>query len=242
MQIQDARFRRLVRWRRWLVLAGALLFGALMVVEEEATIAVMVAAEEAAAVLLFLLFVFILGLSIAIRQAKRTALGIEPKMSLVTTIVVAVAILGIDAIWLGLGVLSLLVVGVAIIWGAVALVVFRKDRKLRLFTLKRTAILLLTGLAGTIFMSLQMDIGNGRAEAIVAAVNQYHAKNGKYPDQLKELVPAFLPSVPRARISWVASEFAYRAIDESHVLSYLQMPPNVVRSYTFETQTWSLYE
>ena len=67
-----------------------------------------------------------------------------------------------------------------------------------------------------------------RAELIIAAAENYKASNGQYPNSMSELVPRFIPEIPKtARIDG----FHYYAGRTDHRLSYMYFPPGVVKQY-----------
>lgn len=47
--------------------------------------------------------------------------------------------------------------------------------------------------------ALQWKIAETNADRIIKACEQFHVANGRYPKTLDELVPQYLPSVPRAK-------------------------------------------
>jgi len=78
-----------------------------------------------------------------------------------------------------------------------------------------------------------------RAEAVVAAANAFHTAQSRYPHTLEELVPRYLPDVPRAKYTWISGRFRYVYDDGGGQLSYMAVPPFGRRIYNFKTQRWS---
>jgi len=92
-------------------------------------------------------------------------------------------------------------------------------------------------------MPINKRVSQERAERIIAAVENYKAANGKYPDRLDQLVPQFMAEIPaKARITFGDIGFRYYAGSdpESHTLLYVVMPPFGRRTYNFETKTWGV--
>lgn len=94
-------------------------------------------------------------------------------------------------------------------------------------------------------------VAEERAERIIAAVDNYKAANGKYPDRLDQLAPQFIAEIPaKARVTLTDSGFRYyagsydagSAVKESHTLMYVAMPPFGRRTYHFETKTWGFID
>ncbi|MCX7168106.1 MAG: hypothetical protein NTV11_17775 [Rhodocyclales bacterium] len=89
---------------------------------------------------------------------------------------------------------------------------------------------------------INRQIAEERAERIIAAVENYKAANGRYPDRLDQLVPQFIAVIPaKARATFTDSGFRYFA-GESHTLMYVAMPPFGRRTYNFETKSWGFMD
>ena len=86
--------------------------------------------------------------------------------------------------------------------------------------------------------SLQYKIGKANAPRIIAACEQFHSANGRYPKTLNELVPQYLPSIPRAKYCLMLGEFMYWNFDEEPMLVWYVVPPYGRKTYTFNDQRW----
>jgi hypothetical protein len=128
--------------------------------------------------------------------------------------------------------------GICPIWFLVSLVKAIKKRPGWVIGLSRIVIpvLALTIVAGN--AALQSKIANANAERIIAACEQFRAATGKYPDQLDELVPKYLNSIPRARYALMFSDFRYRNLDGNHQLLWDERPPFGRRIYDLEHRKW----
>jgi hypothetical protein len=112
----------------------------------------------------------------------------------------------------------------------------RKDRLIR-FSLYLTAVGVVLSL-----IPINRQIAQDRAERIIAAVENYKAAEGRYPDRLDQLVPKFMAEVPaKARVAFTDSGFRYLAGD-GPMLMYVAMPPFGRRIYTFETRSWGFID
>ncbi len=61
---------------------------------------------------------------------------------------------------------------------------------------------------------------------IIAAVHRYRNERGRYPDALDELVPRYLPSVPRARLfPSMFARFEYGRYGDDANLTWTLYPP-----------------
>jgi|SRR5579883_3522639 len=99
--------------------------------------------------------------------------------------------------------------------------------------------------------------GNNRlaqrhAQTVVAACIAFKQANGRYPSQLRELVPKFLAEIPRAKINvsliWMNSDFfqfryryrpASKAVaTDGATLEWTVAPPFLRHFYIFEEARW----
>ncbi|HEX7379717.1 MAG TPA: hypothetical protein VF278_21515 [Pirellulales bacterium] len=84
---------------------------------------------------------------------------------------------------------------------------------------------------------VQKTIAVGNAALLIEACEQYRANNGSYPKHLKDLVPRYLRSVPRAKYCCLWGEFAYFASNRPLLLWY-DLPPFGRWVYNFEKRRW----
>jgi hypothetical protein len=85
--------------------------------------------------------------------------------------------------------------------------------------------------------AFQWRIANANGARIIAACEEFHAANGKYPKTLDELVPRYLPSIPRAKYCLKYGEFLY--FDKKPMLMWYAVPPFGTEVYNFEKKRWS---
>lgn len=88
--------------------------------------------------------------------------------------------------------------------------------------------------------AVQIRVAEANAPRVVAACEEYHAANGSFPKTLDELVPQYMPSVPRAKYGlgpW--SQFVYFYNQGKPMLVWYVVPPYYRRIYDFETRRWS---
>lgn len=89
-------------------------------------------------------------------------------------------------------------------------------------------------------LRLNDRIARSRAETVIAAVGAFQAKAGHYPDRLEELVPAYLPAVPPAKIAFAFAQFTYlKPPGEAPLLFYFGVPPFGRPTYSFAEARWS---
>ena len=82
--------------------------------------------------------------------------------------------------------------------------------------------------------TLQHQIAMKNAGKVVAACEEFHADKGRYPETLNELVPQYMPSVPRAKYCTGLGEFWYVSSGEYPTLFWYEIPLHGRRIYNFE--------
>ena len=101
----------------------------------------------------------------------------------------------------------------------------------------RLLIPIVTGLAILANAFLQRRLATTNAAALVEACERYHDAHGGYPARLADLVPAFMPAIPRAKACLLHGEFRYSA-PPAATLSWLDTPPFGRRVYRFDIGQW----
>jgi hypothetical protein len=97
-------------------------------------------------------------------------------------------------------------------------------------------------LAVTAFAAMQFHLATAQHHAadVIAACQAYQVRHGMLPATLQQLVPEFLPAVPRAKYTLAYGEFTYWASSEKdHTLMYVALPPFGRRLYHFEQGVWT---
>ena len=87
---------------------------------------------------------------------------------------------------------------------------------------------------------LQSHIAERHAIQIGDACLAYRSKYHHYPQKLDELVPEFLPSVPRAKFG-IFGQFLYAPPQTEHgepMLMYAEIPPFGRTFYHMESRDW----
>jgi hypothetical protein len=86
---------------------------------------------------------------------------------------------------------------------------------------------------------VQLGVAEANARRVVAACMAYHTANGDFPKTLDELVPQYLPSVPRAKYCLGPPGHFYYHNFGSPKLYWQVVPPFDRKIYNFDTQRWS---
>jgi hypothetical protein len=141
-------------------------------------------------------------------------------------------------------------VGVGLIgmgYGMVLVVVFTiltiAQRQRRSERFRIAVIYTLMFVATMALLLSNIRLAQHRADPVISAVNRYHSEHGHYPKTLDELVPAYLPSVPRAGFTLLSRDFRYYPFhnDERPQLCFAAMFHGLF-AYDFYTGSWRTNE
>ena len=115
------------------------------------------------------------------------------------------------------------------------------ERRGRRAMLHAAAIVVLITLAtvGIASVHLQARLAQSRGERIVLAVKEYRGREGHYPTSLDALVPAYLPSIPRARYTLAFGEYHYFVTSNGEAtLGFTTNAPFGRMYYSFARNEW----
>lgn len=95
----------------------------------------------------------------------------------------------------------------------------------------------LTAAVASAVISIDLPRARENQARVIAAVHAYHEAYGRYPDDLAQLVPTFLPAVPSARVfPLMFARFSYYADRGDAVLSWTLIPPFGRPTYRFNSR------
>jgi hypothetical protein len=148
----------------------------------------------------------------------------------------------LDLGYAGQGLISILVavcglalLAVGALWSAVKGQAPRARRRAL-----RASLYLGLGLAAYGAASFHRVTVETRAARVIDACRAFEARRGTLPNRLDDLVPEFLPAVPRAKFTLAYGGFTYSKLEEHrHTLMYVTLPPFGRRVYHFEGARWS---
>jgi hypothetical protein len=86
--------------------------------------------------------------------------------------------------------------------------------------------------------AVQYSIARVNATRVVTACEEFRLAKGMYPDTLDELVPQYMPAVPRAKYCLMFGAFLYWSADGTALLTWYAVPPFGRWSYSFENRQW----
>jgi hypothetical protein len=83
-------------------------------------------------------------------------------------------------------------------------------------------------------------VAEANGQRILAACEEYHAANGRFPRKLDELVPNYINSVPVVKYCLgPGSRFFYGAPEHGNaILAWEIVSPHYRRTYNFGTRSW----
>jgi hypothetical protein len=144
-----------------------------------------------------------------------------------------------DAFVFGQGFISVILCIVGVLYFPLRAIAVRQDGARFKLRLSKAAISSVAGFAALGTIVYGNVIARERAEKLVVAVEQFYAKHSRYPERLEELVPVFIPAIPRAKYVMIADRFSYSVSGSRHSLMYVVVPPYGRRIYTFEDRKWT---
>jgi hypothetical protein len=160
----------------------------------------------------------------------------SPRRSVRGSVGSALTLLVWDAAITGSFLLSFLVCPVWFLFSIVKNAAERPGWGLALLRIAVPALTLGLVLANDTF---QRRIAKANATRVVAACEEFHADNGEFPQTLEELVPQYLPSIPRAKYCLLHGEFLHWGSGEGGMLVWCVVPPFERAIYNFEKRRWS---
>lgn len=165
--------------------------------------------------------------------------GAAPAPGYRASIVIAAVLFLLDLLVFA-GLLIPVFAAYVVLWGVPqALAAWRKPAVRKAWLIRSAAY----GCAGMVMfgiMTLNRTLAVHGAQEIVAAVEQFHAKEGRYPNALEDLVPRYLPRVPQGDIKPATTSYRYWQDDTARYFSYVLPPWPIRRIYDFQTRRWRI--
>jgi hypothetical protein len=162
--------------------------------------------------------------------ARRPSLRLAVGLSLLLVLV--------DAFILNQGGIALLVGAWLVVVSLPLALLLKRYRGVRLLRLAGIGIGLAAVIAVFALNVTQNRMARHRAEAVIAAVEAFHADQKRYPENLAELAPKYLESVPRAKYTVLFGDFIYDAFAGDATLMYTALPPFGRPTYRFIKGKW----
>ncbi len=165
-----------------------------------------------------------------------TTVAINPQneswLSLEAHLVIAGLMLAIEG-WAGIGLLG----GAAMIVVIVKICGVLFSRSPLRHGLKIAALYLLVCIASMGWILLNWHMAERHAKPIIAAVEEFHAKYQRYPENLNKLTPEFLPAIPRAGLTYMSDTFGYSGASRPEL--YFSVMFHGMAFYDFQRHAWA---
>jgi hypothetical protein len=88
--------------------------------------------------------------------------------------------------------------------------------------------------------AVQLKIARVNASQIIVACEAFHNDNNRFPKTLDELVPRYIPAIPRAKYCLAFGEFRYWGSEDDHpILVWYVVPPYGRKIYDFDDKRWN---
>jgi hypothetical protein len=161
------------------------------------------------------------------------------------TIIIAACLYVFEGLVVGEGVIGVFVFLVAFLAGGIRILIaaHRKDHVLVRLHAARIGVYFVMAVAIVATIYLNNRIASRQADRVIAACRQYETKYRRLPDTLQEVVPEFLPGIPRAKYTLLYGDFSYFvSYEKKHHLYYVAFPPFARAIYSFESGRWSTFD
>lgn len=92
-------------------------------------------------------------------------------------------------------------------------------------------------------INVQKSRSYAMAGQIINGLDAYHKKHGVYPDQIDQLVPDFVQSLPRTLMGWKGTPFKYRSYRYGRYDLYFDAPLTLHGTFRYNniSKTWRFY-
>jgi hypothetical protein len=132
----------------------------------------------------------------------------------------------------GIGCMAILISAVLLVVGVAN---WHKNRN----QLVLAAVYALSGIASFLVIQINWLIAESRSKPVIAACEQFHKKHQRYPRELSELVPEFIPALPHAGFTLMSWRFFYSPVRPA--IGFAVMFHGMA-SYDFQTGKWGTNE
>ena len=153
--------------------------------------------------------------------------------------IIAFCLMIFDALIIGIPFLGLIFLFLIVCaCGISAFIFLWRDKKYsKLYAIKAAIYLIaLMGIFGIFKFNSHMGAKN--ADSIITAVNAYYADSGHYPENLNQLIPIYLESIPSCAYRMSDNKFRYFSNQGDPNLMWAVAPPFGRRIYHFKDAEW----
>jgi hypothetical protein len=155
---------------------------------------------------------------------------------------VALCLIGMDVFVLGSPIFSIIGIGFLFLAAGIAalLFLFRDKAFSKLYAFKA----MIYGLALIVVFGIfkaNAHLGHENALKIVDAIKSYKQDRGGYPEELGQLVPAYMASIPKCSYT-TGCKYHYLSSPDYHSLMWTTVQPFGRRIYEFESDQWRYHD
>jgi hypothetical protein len=153
--------------------------------------------------------------------------------------IIAFCLMIFDALIFGIPSLGLIVLFLIVCASGISAFIYlwRDKKYAKLYAIKAAIYLIaLMGILGIFKFNSHMGANN--AKIVIEAVNTYYAESGHYPENLNQLIPIYLESIPSCAYRMTGSEFRYFSDQGDPNLVWVVVPPFGRRIYHFKDAEW----
>jgi len=145
-----------------------------------------------------------------------------------------------DAFFVGIPIFGSMILVLFVLASGISAIIFLfRDRHFsKLYAIK--ALIYFTSIIGIIgIFKLNAYIGGQNANVVINAINSYHADAGIYPQNLNQLIPNYLDSIPICAYRITDNKYKYRVDQDNADLIWIKVPPFGRRNYNFKNAEWT---
>ena len=162
----------------------------------------------------------------------------EQNKTLRKTLIIAICLFLIDALFLNQGIIAAIALLVLFFWlipKSIFLWLKKRSVKPQLYKCL-IYFLMAIFILGANYLNNQ--IAKSRANQIIGAVEKFKAVNHRYPKKIAELAPEYIEAIPTAKYTLYANGFFYSNRDDHAFIGYVALPPFGRRIYDFNSKKW----
>jgi hypothetical protein len=164
-----------------------------------------------------------------------------PGKRLRATIIVAICLFFLDSVIFHQLSVAMIASVVLVFWLIPAALFSLKRREIAKTRALKALVYLIMVVAISVAFFANNRLAEERAKGLIAVINKFQVEHNRYPLALEELVPTYLPSVPRANFT-LTGRFFYSGYGDSTSLMYYTYFPFARRYFRFKSQTWTLID
>jgi hypothetical protein len=144
----------------------------------------------------------------------------------------------LDALIINQGVISLFLIFIIILWWLPKSAFKKHTKQSPKEELAKILIYGFTVIAVFTSNSINNKIAQNRANELILVIENFHQVTGDYPKSLNDLVPSYLPKIPKAKHTLGFNSFKYINYEGSISLFYHAIPLFGRPTYVFDRKEW----